>query len=370
MKIGIVTLAQGNDNYGGALQAYALQTVLSQMGHESFFVNTELSRRPQKYSRFIEHPIREIQRYRRYRSFLPFWRENFNMDPKGCRSVADCLSDPSVADALICGSDQIWARGLRNDPLERRLSFLDFKCNRDIRIAYAASWGSVELEEYNLPCISSLLNRFTAVGVREDSGVVLAGRCGAEAKWVVDPTLLLDAGFWSSFAEKSTRMCPGNTLLFSGYRWKSKLSPKKAVNLLRKKRGLGLAVPCYEKYFTFLGSNVVLNPCDWVRYIRDAEFVLTNSFHCMVFSIIFHKPFAVLSLGGHYEGMNTRVESLGARLGLRNRIVNTESELAAIENLSIDWGRVDSALNEWISESSRFLRNCLCCREGRREKGV
>ncbi len=359
MKVGIVTLSQGNDNYGGTLQAYALQTALSRLGHKSFFVNTNLSHRHGKYSKFLEHPLREIQRYRRYQSFYPFWRENFNMDPMGRRSFSDYLHNPSEADALICGSDQIWAKGYRSDPLLRRLAFLDFKCNRDIRVAYAASWGSYHLEEENIPDISPLLKKFSAVGVREDSGVLLAEQCGVNAKLVVDPTLLLDASFWSSFAEKSEMECPQNTLLFCGYRWSPKLPVKIAVNCLRKKRNLSLIVPCYENPLTFLGANKVLGPRDWVRFVRDSEFVLTNSFHCMVFSIIFHKPFAVLSLGGRYEEMNTRIESLCSRLGLQSRIVTTEQELATVVDNPINWELVDKELNRWILDSWQFLSDSL-----------
>ena len=229
----------------------------------------------------------------------------------------------------------------------------------ELRMLPVGDLLSWKKKKVNVPFISSLLNRFTAVGVREDSGVILAEQCGVGAKLVVDPVLLLDSGFWSSFAEKSLKTKYKDMLFFGGYRWKTKLPPKSAVNFLRKKRGYDLVVPCYEKYFTFLGSNVVFDPYDWVRSIRDAGFVLTNSFHCMVFSIIFHKPFAVLSLGGHYEGMNTRIESLCTRLGLKDRIVGSESELAVIEDLSIDWGRVDIALNQWIQESLRFMRNSL-----------
>lgn len=359
MKIGIVTLSHANDNYGGTLQAYATQTVLNELGHETFFVNTALCKRKFLFSRFIEHPVRECQRIRRYKAFYPFWKEHFRMDPQGLRCVEDVLKKPSLADALICGSDQIWSKGKCSDALNRRLVFLDFECAKNLRIAYAPSFGTSQIDDALVKQISPLLKRFSAVSVREKSGMAILDNCDVSSSWVVDPTLLLNKHHWSSLADKSAKQCPDNLMLYMGYRWKTKVSVRYAIKKISGQLGLKVQVPFSESPQSFMGMNIDLNPYDWIHYIRNSKFILTNSFHCMVFSIIFHKPFAILALGERHASMNARIESLGERLGLTDRIVYNQSNLEHCLENSIDWENVELKLEPWIKESRNFLEHAL-----------
>lgn len=358
MRTGIVTLAHANDNYGGSLQAFALQETLRSLGHDPFFANTALAPRRFSISALFEHPLREMQHARRYSKFEGFWRESFSMDPAGRRPVDAFLASPTPADAYVCGSDQIWSNGLPDNPSRRRFAFLDFQFGGGRRVAYAASWGAPDIPRSVVPDVSRMLAGFAAVGVREKSGVEIARRCGAEARWVADPTLLPGRAFWDAFAGPQ-RGNPGETLFYGAYRWKTALPAREAVAAVRAAKKLRLVVPAPERPLEFPLSNFTPTPREWVRGIRDAGFVLTNSFHCTVFSAIFAKPFAVLLLGGKYAAMNSRVESLCERLGLSDRLVADRAGLERALAAPAPGAETAERIASWAAESKDFLASAL-----------
>lgn len=357
MKIGIVTLVQYNDNYGGALQAFALQTALQELGHTSFFANYAIKPAPLELKRALTKPIRKFQQTRRYNLFIPFWKKYFIEDPCGRRKRKDFLAAPTEADAYICGSDQVWARATSPDPCKFSLAFLDFGAPSLKRIAYAPSFGSAQLEQEQIEALKVPLSRFKAISVREEGSLNLIRACGREAEWVIDPTMLFDSTFWNKIAVPSKPTRP--KCFLATYRWKTMCSVKTAAQQVCEKLRCKLEVPCSETPFQFPSANITVGPEEWISHIRDAKFVLTNSFHCMVFAILFHKPFAVLALSGKNEKMNVRIESLTKRLGLENRIIKTESEIARVLETSIDWDAVDTRVVAWRNASWQFLKNAL-----------
>ena len=357
MRIGIITLSQGNDNYGGCLQAFALQTALERLGHNPFFVNTSLRPKEHIISRYLEHPIREIQRFRRYLRFVDFWRKNFNMDPAGHFADAVYPGCATPTDAYVCGSDQIWRNGFPDAAAFRRIAFADFGSPTAKRIAYAPGWSCKSIPSDVKDDVRRCLSRFSSLSAREDDGVrILADLGFASVKCVVDPTLLFDAAFWSTRAIPSRT--PGSLLLMT-YRWSTSLRARAAVRLLKQTFSCNLVVPSPERPFEFPLANVMMTPGEWLGNIRDSRFVLTNSFHCLVFSLIFHKPFAVLALNGRYEPQNARFESLLNRVALGSRLVRSVDELKRVIDEPIDWNEVDNRLMPWQKESWDYLCSAL-----------
>lgn len=357
MKVGIITLVQHNDNYGGTLQAFAMQTALQQLGHEPFFANFVFEKRPLKWHRLFSKPVREIQRIRRYSRFVPFWRKHFVVDPCGRRSLKAFLESPSPAETYLCGSDQIWATAKSEDSAQRAFDFLDFGNSTLKRVAYAPSFGTSQLEPHQIERLKAPLTRFTAISVREESALDLIRACGVEARWVVDPTMLFDATFWNKVATPPVQKAP--KCFFPTYRWKTACNVKTAVKKVCTQLQCELEIPCSETPFKFPTANITIGPEEWIAHIRDAKFVLTNSFHCMVFAILFHKPFAVLALDGKYAKMNVRINSLTKRLGLEDRIINSEADISPILSSLINWEDVDTRLTTWREESWHFLKGVL-----------
>lgn len=357
MTVGIITLSHHNDNYGGSLQAYAMQSAVEKLGHNAFLVNTAREKRRNSISKLLEHPIREIQHFRRFRKFVDFWNSHFHYDPHGHRECGAYMQDPSPVDAYVCGSDQIWNNGWIKNGDMRRLSFAGLGSENVKRIAYAPGWSVRKLADELVEEIKGYLSKFSSLSAREDNGVKLMASLGYEAECVLDPTLLFDKSFW---AERAAKDSHASDIVLMTYRWKTVLKASKAVKLLTDIIKAKLTVLSSERPFEFPLSNKMVSPQEWLARIRDAEFVLTNSFHCMVFSIIFHKPFAVLVLDGRYDAQNERFYSLLSRIGLSDRLARTEEDLARIaKSPRIDWESVDYKLDALRETSWQYLRNAL-----------
>lgn len=357
MKIGIITHIHENDNYGGTLQAFALQSLLETWGHQPFFVNCSVHRRPVYWKRLLEHPIREIQRMRRYRRFIPFWKRFIRIDPQGNRSFEELFQNPTPTDIYICGSDQIWADGWPKDPQFRRFAFADFGGNSVRRISYAPGWSTREIESPLSEEMRRLLGRFDALSARERAGVDLMRDLGFESTNVLDPTLLFDQDFWSQFVSPSKKY--ENILFLPKYRWKTEVKGKPTVRTLVRAKRLKLIVPSSEAPFEFPFSNQMVTPEEWLTAIAQSKFVLTNSFHATVFAILFHRPFAVMKLAQRHEGANARFETLLGQLGLENRLLTVQNDILNIVSAPIDWADVDARLSEMRAFSLNWLRNAL-----------
>ena len=209
MEVGIVTLPL-HTNYGGILQAWALQTVIERMGHESRHVFRDLlgplilykDMSPEEIAAFQRHTARFIGRYIR-------------CDGTPLKDIS-----PNRYDALVVGSDQIWRNryteffhiGLRN-------AFLDFAKDWNVRrVAYAPSFGidSWEAPESEIPACSELLRKFDAVSCREASGAAICRDVlGVEARVVADPTLLLGADDYGRLVDAGeTEPPPGDLMAY------------------------------------------------------------------------------------------------------------------------------------------------------------
>lgn len=350
MRIGILTLPL-NTNYGGILQAYALQTVLERMGHEVHVI--EKKRRPlsipiQKmpfcYGKRIvkniigrKFPIFYEQKYNREQ---PIIRQNTDKFIKKYIHIAeyDDFSDikESEYDAIVVGSDQVWRpKYFGLNQIEN--AYLKFAEGWNIkRIAYAASFGTDEWE-YNSKQTSEcgrLLRMFDSVSVREDSGVDLCKRYfGVEAQHVLDPTMLLDReDYIKLFEAADTPKSKGNLLCYILDENEEKTA---LVKRIADEKGLipfnvksisdDINSPLYERIQPPLEQ--------WLRGFYDADFVITDSFHACVFSIIFNKPFIVY--GNINRGLS-RFISLLNMFGLTERIVNNQTDLKRLENINDD----------------------------------
>lgn len=268
----------------------------------------------------------------------------------------------SQATGFIVGSDQVWrgiyAREMRDLPLFF-LSFTSQK-QRNRSFAYAASFGSDEWEgtpEETAEC-ARLLKDFKAVSVREHSGIRICREVfGVDAVQMPDPALLLDQ-------EDYTRLI---------HRWWTLRLPQPcmAVYLLdetEEKKQLTQAVAehagLYPQQLTAHGDapramdRIPLSVPQWLRCIRDAECVLTDSFHGCVFAIIFNKPFVCL---GNEERGSARFDSLLGTFGLQDRLLNnpTAEQVTECMNIPIDWERVNSIRSSEKQRALQFLKKNL-----------
>lgn len=376
MKVAIVTLPL-HTNYGGLLQAYALKEVLKHLGHEVTVLDLEDKmpaprglKAPFVYARRILDRIikgsgaKEVFRERRFRTELPqlsghtavFVNEYIN--PRIIKSYRQIQK--GEYDAFVVGSDQVW-RPRYFPGVED--AFLAFAKGWDVkRVAYAASFGTSELEyeSEQLAKCAELLGEFDAVSVREEAGVRMCSEwfdC-ENAVHVLDPVMLLPAERLRELAVCApSHPAKGNVVTYILDRTPQKQS---VVDFVKRVSGMevhDISVNPYDRTLP-LESRVVPPVEHWLAGFADAGFVVTDSFHGCVLSILLHKKFIVLGNPG--RGMS-RLQSLVDMFGLDLRLVHgidpdDDGEYFMSEP---DWELVDSVLKEKRDECVEFLRSNL-----------
>lgn len=370
MRIGILTLPL-HTNYGGILQAYALQTVLERMGHDVCLIEKKrqplrlpLWKAPLSYGKRIiknltghPYPICFEQKINREE---PLVRQNTDkfVNKYIKRRFVDDFSEigKDDFDAIVVGSDQVWRPKYFIDGIEN--AYLTFAKEWNIRrIAYAASFGTHKWEyssEQTTSC-RRLLKNFDAVSVRESSAVTLCREhLGVDVKRVLDPTMLLSTNdYMKLFDANGTPKSNGNLLCYIIDETPEKMS---FVNKIAQERGL---IPFrvnskVENLIAPLQERIQPPVEQWLRGFYDADFVVTDSFHACVFSILFNKPFFVL--GNEKRGLS-RFSSLLGMFGMENLLV-TNKDLNEKQN-DIDWARVMSLLAEEKKKAINFLNENL-----------
>ena len=343
MKIGILTLKL-HTNYGGILQAYALQTILERMGHEVLLFN-----KPQSVPKFsIIVLLKRLILKLMGRNVIIFYEIKSRREAPVINKcvwdfrkkyihevIINQLSEINNynLDCIIVGSDQIWRakyfKALWTEPMEN--AFLAFTKGRQLkRIAYAASFGVDEWEysETETSQIKEAITLFDAISVREDSGIqLLKDNVNVDSLSVLDPTLLLQKeDYIKIFEIAKVPKSKGNLLVYL-------LDPnKKQKQLIQcietdtqlipfyvNKRSVSPSTPIKERILPSVES--------WLRGFYDAEFVITDSFHACVFSIIFEKPFVVF--GNKSRGMS-RFDSLLNKFGLSSCLIGDDISVESI----------------------------------------
>lgn len=384
MRIGILTFWWSEDNYGQILQAYALQRYLRDAGHDAYLIRydgrddvrrTPLALRllkaasPVLLVRYLRRRRRRrlaaLEQSQNPRDFGGFRREHISFGGAEYTSYARLAADPPEADCYIVGSDQVWNFGALLTWRARNLIhayFLDFGKGGTMRVAYAASWGRTALPDDQRDEIAPLLRKFDAVAVRERSGVDLCRSCGyAGAEWVCDPTMLLDAEIYRSLyrADPSAARTGGGPYVLFYYLDNGGRFDRESVWRLASSRGLSVryvtANQCLDGFRKDFATVT-----EWLALVDGAEMVVTNSFHCCVFSILFGKRFGAVRLDGENEGMNGRLESLFEMTGCGRRYV-TAGDFSALDKPCAPVG--DFAARR---ESERFLKSVLGGSRGRR----
>ncbi len=369
MKTAIITLPL-HTNYGGLLQAYALKNVLEGMGHETTLLDLKDKMpspkgvlAPLKYlSRALKG--QEAFRERRYRRELPLLAANTSrfVDRYISPRMIDAYSDVAAEeyDAYVVGSDQVW-RPRYFHPIED--AFLAFTGGRDVRrVAYAASFGTdaLEYEYMQLDACAKLLAGFDGVSVREDSAV---RQCEEwldyeGAVHVLDPVMLLDVSVYESMASSASGH-PARGRMMT-YILDSSPEKTNVIEFMKRVSGLEVHDASVRPYVNDrpVHERVVPAVEDWLAAFADAEFVVTDSFHGCVLSILMHKRF--VAVGNSMRGM-ARLTSLTDMFGLDARLVHgidpeDDGEFFLSEP---DWAAVDIILGEMRAKSMGFLSNAL-----------
>ncbi|WP_033170667.1 polysaccharide pyruvyl transferase family protein [Selenomonas sp. ND2010] len=337
MKIGILTLWKTEFNYGATLQCYALQEYLRKKGHEPYLIRYSNKKTKRSLKRFsVGKAINLIRAYyaafkkRKIvdlpRNFEQFRCKYIDMSEDEYVGYESLKTKPPEADMYIVGSDQVW--NFYKTPIECSKDpihayFLDFGNKEIKRVSYAASWDKKYLLECHIAEIKPLLKKFDYVSVREKSGIEACEICGCKnAEWVVDPTLLLSADEYRKiYNENPIRNVSEKYVLLYMVLTQKKVFDIDYIYEFAKKRNLKVIYVAedktddkYKKYYPTIP--------EWLYLIDNAEYVVTNSFHGTVFSLIFNKKYVTIPLEGYSKATNKRIESLCEIFKTKPRFVN------------------------------------------------
>lgn len=376
MRIGILTLPL-HTNYGGILQAYALQTVLERMGHEVVVFDTPnqlslppLWKMPLSYAKRAvlkaEGKMNRIFIEQYYNKTRPVIAQNIQpfIDKYIHRKVIKKFSDLQSCDydAIIVGSDQVW-RAIyfpmwNNSPLSN--AYLEFAKGWKIkRISYAASFGTDDWEytdEQTQKC-KKLLQLFDVVSVREVNGVNLCKKYfNVDAVHVLDPTMLLNREDYSLFFQKANTPKSDGTLL--NYILDETVNTQKLIKSVaeqKKLKSFSVNNPFENDETKPLNERIKPSVETWLRGFYDAEFVVTDSFHACVFSILFGKPFYVI--GNENRGLS-RFISLLKMFHLESCLI-TDVNKIEFQELDYHWDEVNAILSKRRNECLVLLENSL-----------
>lgn len=371
MKVAILTQPLGH-NYGGLLQAYALQTYLKKLGCEVETLDrrrqTSVKGRVKKLVRLVLGRIKILptQSHQDWllSELVAFRNRRLTMSPK-------IVSEQGVRDyyrhqdfgAFVVGSDQVWRPCYSPSILNFYLDFLDDLKSPAKRIAYAASFGLGDwkyTDKLTEQC-KKLAQKFDSISVRERSAVDLCrDKLGVSAEWMVDPTLLLEPAdylFLISDCEKSD-----NAGCLLAYLLDPDPEKRSIVDSVRRAVGAKIFSILPEYSVTEVRMKDIAK-CrfpsveSWLQAFHDAGFVVTDSFHGTVFSILFNKPF--IAVGDPTRGI-ARFESLLSQFGLTDRLVESLDEVSPeLVHSQIDWVAVNDKREAIAKAGHQFLRTQL-----------
>ncbi|WP_171595261.1 polysaccharide pyruvyl transferase family protein [Marinifilum caeruleilacunae] len=378
MKIGIITLPF-NWNYGGILQTYALQSALKKLGHDSYTINrnTAPMSLKMKVLSYVRRSILKVL----FRKDVVVRTWPTKEEEKTIRQHTDRFIQENVKttdlfrsekdfknigkydfQAFVTGSDQVW-RPKYSPVLENHfLGFLP-KDSQAKRIAYAASFGvdNWEFSGRQTEACASLAQKFDTISVREDSAVELCkDKLNVESIVALDPTMLIDKEEYIALVEKDKIPKLKGSLL--NYILDLTPDKKKIVDEAAEELKIKPVSIMPKGIFREMGKkrleDCVCPPVtNWLRGFMDAEFVVTDSFHGTVFSIIFNKPF--IAIGNAKRGI-TRFSSLLKILGLEDRLVlGYQDNISEMIKTPIDYQKVNTLLEGKKKEALQFLENSL-----------
>ena len=366
MKIGILTWLH-NGNYGSILQAYALQKALRNQGYQTENIDyapstvkkvENLIKNKNSLKLFLEKwdaycakkvagsPRELSEKQKKFDDF----RENYINITQRYSSPKEVATIDGEFDAYICGSDQIWSPVLLNP-----VFYFDFLSDTERKIAYACSFGVSSIKGKKATKITNYLNRFDYISVRESSGCeIVKSLTGNVVPVMPDPTLLLQRTDWDKVSRYNLNL---NNYIFCYFlSWNEDYW--KYVENVSQQLGYQIVIVPSVKQTYQVDAKILKNigPEEWVGLVKNASYVITDSFHGTVFSIIYNKPFTLLKRfsDDNPRSQNSRIYTLLEHYNLTNRLgINTD-----IFNLQ-EYTKVNSQVEYDRRYALEWLNNVL-----------
>lgn len=359
MDVKVIT-RHAPSNYGSLLQSIATQTVLERLGHRCEIIDyvrddehglkaviTDMNNKRDRLGGAFKRMAYVMMRYpeeKRAEVKFDAMRRHYLKLTRRCTTHEDLAR--LDADLFMTGSDQVWGPTLNGHYDEAY--FLSFVKNKP-KVAYAASFGRTDFTQRMLEEYRQMLSRYDAIAVRENSAVNLLEQMNVEcASQVLDPTLLLTGDEWAKYIEHDVK---GRYVLV----YQLHNNPALSDYAVRFARYVGL--PLYRVSPTFhqfrRGGKFVYLPAlgDFLSYIRNSTYMITDSFHGTAFALNFNRQFIEILPNNKTDSRNQSILQL---TGLQDRIVSDYNDFS-ISKRRIDYAGVNSIIESERKKSMEIL---------------
>lgn len=374
--VGLLTLDSRMYNYGGFLQEMALQDAIKSLGYECEIIDYDVSQEFNTFSlkrgiknfsfekikkKLIKEKTIPLSDYvsdlveKRKNVFDEYRADNLVLSRK--MSSSDLSSVDLPYEQIVCGSDQIW-----NPDYNIPAFFLNFGRKGCRRVIYAASIGKDHLSRHQKKIYSKLLEFPDYISVREDSAQKLISNITeTDVKLVLDPTLLHRQEYGMEKADDSSLNY--RNYIFCYFLNLTDEKVRAANDFAEKNNCEIIAIPYLhnemEEYSEKLNGKLFseVNPADFLNLIRNAEAIITDSFHAIVFSIIFQKDFWCFGRNAGTYSMNTRLHTLLSYVEMQDRMIAPEDLKNRTHNTYVNIDLSNLKIKQ--KESITFLSNAL-----------
>ena len=371
MKIGIITMHRAQ-NFGSVLQTYALFKYLKKKQYDveiidyipdRFRKKTIFNVNSDRYTKngkkriikmLLLKSIVWLPKLVQMKKFNNFLRNNIELSKKSFYENCDNLDANDNYDIVITGSDQTW----NTDWSEKidLMYFLSFVPEKTKKVSYAASFSKEKLSDSEKEIIRPLLKRYNHITVREKSAIdILEDMNILNAKVTLDPVFLLNKIEWEELCSK--RLIKEDYLLI--YQMNSKINLQRIARVISRKLGVKVISVGNRNLFrkdSIVSKNVSFaSPYVFLSMVKNARFILTDSFHGTAFSLLFEKQF--ISVRGNYP---SRLENILRISGLSNRLINeNDQSISQLVSTEIDYNNASALLNDCIRESKNELERII-----------
>ena len=361
MKIAIITFHRAI-NYGGILQAYALQNVISEIGYDCDILDyycpfiEEQYRSRKVFSkirmkRFISTILKNGNLKRNNEGFFKFTEKYLKLSEE-IYTPDNIIEANKIYDIFITGSDQVWSPTCAGFD---KNYFLDFVDDYNIKMSYAASFGGALIPNNLVEEYKKLLKSFSSISVREESGIkIINDLLQKKAELVLDPTLLLEKNKWSEKFLIDLKSTNNYVLIYMISEDKELIECAKKY---AKENDLKVLYINDRLYKTRGVNNLKkVNPDMWVSLFLNAQCVFTNSFHGVAFAINFEKEFYVFKLKQN-KNVNERIYNILNIFELNERMISEFNDIKSIKK--IDLKKNKELLANYRTKSIEYLRKTL-----------
>lgn len=365
MKVAVIT-RHGVTNYGSLMQAVALQNVIEKLGHSCETI--DYIRRDEDYASFEKTELKNKRKWnqnpisaglylilRQPGSIVvgkqfEKWRKEYLCMTRRYASAAELAEDKPEADVYMTGSDQVWGpvvNGTYDDAY-----CLSFTGDGDKRTSYASSFGRTVFDEERIAFFKHWLKRYDKISVREDSAVSFLHDIGFDVSQVLDPTLLMEPAEWDQYCRPVKQQ-----KYVLAYQLHSDPTLGRYAEKVAKAKGLPLIRISVSVHQIFREGKFKWCPHvgEFLSYIKNADCLITDSFHGTAFAILFNTPFVEV-LPNNNTG--TRNMSILKLTGLSNRILRNENDVA-LAMQPMDFTEANAILDENRQESIAILKQMI-----------